>query len=438
MEFEKYAEYEEAFLSCFFSDANQAINNLITAGCNISPSMLFLQKTKTIYQAILKLADNKINIDPITVNKECGLDERDYIFDLMMLSKSPAYVVGYGRYILESYQKRQLESILTAGIGMLEKGKPDDVQKFITTAYEKIGGYTPDRHEIKTFDEVATDYLLHEAKMIELEAQGLGVTGSKFLDENIFFDTGYVMIIGGRSGVGKTTIGIKYLTEYCKAYQTHGLFVSLEMPSIPIFRRAMTTEYYHDVKKHDSKSWAEKQIRQDRDKFVMKTIDNNSKVLICDSQSVSLIDIEQQIHKARRMVASLEICLIDYIGYVKPESGKTITEQMAVIARGLKQLAKKLKIRLIVLSQLNRDGGTDGTTPVSIHHFKDSGAIEESADIAIGVWKSPEEQNRLHCQILKNREGENGIRTDYLRYGTYLEETEPIGEIVQPPKKKYK
>lgn len=91
-----------------------------------------------------------------------------------------------------------------------------------------------------------------------------------------------------------------------------------------------------------------------------------------------------------------------------------------------------------MLSQLNRDGGTDGTTPVSIHHFKDSGAIEESADIAIGVWKSPEQQDRLHCQILKNREGENGIRTDYLRYGTYLEETEPIGEIVEQPKKKYK
>lgn len=438
MDFEKYAEHEEAFLSCFFADADQSINNLISAGCNISPAMMSQQKTKIIYQAILKLSENKTNIDTITVSKESGIDDRIYIFDLQMLSKSPAYVVDYGRYILQAYQQKQLSAILETGLRMLEKENPNEVQKFIFTAYEKIGGYTPDRHEIKTFDEVATDYLLHEAKMIELEAQGLGITGSKFLDENIFFDLGYVMIIGGRSGVGKTTIGLKYLADYCKAYKTHGLFVSLEMPAIPIFRRAVTTEYYQEVQKHDSKQWAEKQIRLNRDKFVMKTIDKNNKILICDSQGVNLMDIEQQIHKARRMVSNLEICLIDYIGYVKPESGKTITEQIAVIAKGLKQLAKKLKIRLIVLSQLNRDGGTDGTTPVSIHHFKDSGAIEESADIAIGVWKSPEQQNRLHCQILKNREGENGIRTDYLRYGTYLEETEPLGEIVEPPKKKYK
>jgi replicative DNA helicase len=126
------------------------------------------------------------------------------------------------------------------------------------------------------------------------------------------------------------------------------------------------------------------------------------------------------------------IC-IDYIGYIKPESGKTITEQVANIAKGLKELAKKLNIRVMVLSQLNREGGTDGTTPVSVHHFKDSGAIEESADIAIGMWRSASDKNRVHCSILKNREGELDIKFDFIKYATYMQEADLLEEVEEKP-----
>ncbi|HAT75720.1 MAG TPA: hypothetical protein DCS19_02485 [Flavobacterium sp.] len=431
-------DHEEAFLSCYFTDAVRTQDALIEAGLNMTSAMFKDEDNKRIYSAIMSLIDKSITVDFMSV--KCKYNELykpllanvSYLIDLSGMSIRPGEAWHYAEYIFNNHKRKVLKLLLENSLEQL-KGKTtaDEVEQQLIIDYENVSGIMAEKINIKTQLDLSMEYMEKAAQLKELETQGLGKTGIKAIDENIFFDAGYTFFIGGRSGTGKTTLGYQLLNKYCEAYKTHGLFFSLEMPGVPLFRRSLVTEYAEVNLSRLSPEYMRNAIRGNMEKIICNVIEKNNRVLVCDSSGLNLKGIEQTINNARRKYKNLGVICIDYIGYIKPEAGKTITEQVANIAKGLKELAKKLNIRVMVLSQLNREGGTDGTTPVSVHHFKDSGAIEESADIAIGMWRSASDKNRVHCSILKNREGELDIKFDFIKYATYMQESDLLEEEVE-------
>jgi replicative DNA helicase len=433
------SEHEEAFLSCFFHDAARTQANTTDAGYNITTAMFTSDSNKRLYSTITELISKNIGVDVSNVKlkyKELYKSSADMniLMDLMNLSHSPAYADNYAGYILTAYKKKMLYDLFKNSIDILKKSDiPDTVLNDLIRDYENISGIITEKTSIKTQLDLASEYLEKEAELIELEASGLGKTGIKMIDENIFFDNGYTFFIGGRSGTGKTTLGYQLLQKYCEAYKIKGLFVSLEMPGVPLFRRSLVTQYSEKNLSRLSPDYMKNAIRNNRETLITEVLEKNKNILICDTPCLTLSDIERTINIAKRKYKNLGIICVDYIGYIKADGGKNITEQVAIIARGTKELAKKLNIRVMILSQLNREGGTDGTTPVSLHHFKDSGAIEESADIAIGMWKSSSDKNRIHCEILKNREGESGIKFDFIKYATFMQEADLVEDVEEKP-----
>jgi hypothetical protein len=87
---------------------------------------------------------------------------------------------------------------------------------------------------------------------------------------------------------------------------------------------------------------------------------------------------------------------------MKAEAGDRRNE-VSIIARGLKEVAKDENIRIICLSQLSRLA-EDGNPPVKLHHLKESGDIEESADIVTGQWKTKSKK----CQNIATLKLRNG------------------------------
>ncbi len=437
-------EHEDAFLSCFFNDAVRTQANTTDAGYNITTAMFQKDINKKIYSTIIELMSKSIEIGIVNVRlkfKELYKIPIDMniVMDLFNQSHSPAYADNYAGYILTDYKKKMLYDLFKNSIDVLKNSTiPDTVLNDLIRDYENISGIITEKINIKTQLDLASEYLEKEQNLIELEASGLGKTGLKIIDEHIFFDTGYTFFIGGRSGTGKTTLGYQLLQKYCEAYKIKGLFVSLEMPGVPLFRRSLVTQYSEKNLSRLSPDYMKNAIRGNRDVLINEVLEKNKNILICDTPCLTLSDIERTINIAKRKYKNLGIICIDYIGYIKADGGKNITEQIAIIARGTKELAKKLNIRVMILSQLNREGGTDGTTPVMLHHFKDSGAIEESADIAIGMWKSASDKNRIHCEILKNREGESGVKFDFIKYATFMQEADLVEDVVEKPSNRSK
>ena len=250
-----------------------------------------------------------------------------------------------------------------------------------------------DQLPIETANE---NYILDREKLIddfiEYRSRPNLDFGFGLLNTNLSkFDVGMVWYIAGRSGTGKTGFGLQVLDNICYATKTHGLFYSIEMEGIPIAERRASQYFY---KKHgdawsdetaqdmiqDSREFAKTCDRETINKFIPSRYD------MCVKPAVTLKDITFYIRHLRRQGKEIQTILIDYIGLMKQEAGDRRNE-VSIIARGLKELAKQEQVRVICLTQTTR-GAEDGTVPVKLHQLKESGDIEESADIVTGLWRS--------------------------------------------------
>jgi replicative DNA helicase len=429
----EYANYEECFISCFFNNAVNSNLQLIDSGMSITPDMIEKKEIKAIYKAIVEMTEQNLPISSMTLRQHCNQSPVKIpamvFFDLESLGQPSSHIDYYGKLILESYKKKQLQIMIEGLSEGLKKSKsnPDELLKGVIDKFNAIGGDIKQDINIKQQHELACEFLEHTKNKIGREKV---VTGYSVLDTHIEFDKQMTMFIGGRSGTGKTTFAYELINDYAKAFKTKVLFVSLEMPAVPLFRRSVATV----LGKAELRNFSKVELNEKfsthgvLEKYVGKTIEEFKSILVYDTAAVNMKTIEQAIQLARRKFGSVDIVAVDYIGYIKAVDGKTQTEKVGNLARETKEIAKRLDIRFVMLSQTNRDGGTDGTTEVSMHHFKDSGSIEESADIALGIWQSKKDKNRIHGKILKNREGEKNIPFDLIRYTTHLKEAPNILE----------
>ena len=109
----------------------------------------------------------------------------------------------------------------------------------------------------------------------------------------------------------------------------------------------------------------------------------------------------------------VSVLAIDYLSLLNTRDlGNNLYGQISCAAREMKNLAKRRDLAIICLCQVSRASGEDGSTPLNIYSARESGAIEESADFLLGLYRPhlhEEEDNIIAVQILKNRKGQDGV-----------------------------
>jgi len=135
--------------------------------------------------------------------------------------------------------------------------------------------------------------------------------------------------------------------------------------------------------------------------------------------------------KCRRLKAKhgLDMILVDYIQLMKSDEKKSQEnrqQEVADISRGLKLMARELDVPILALSQLRRSGGNEVNKKPQLSDLRESGAIEQDADIVLMIYKPESEgdqnssSNRVELVVAKHRNGPLGdIPMDW------------IGEIVR-------
>jgi replicative DNA helicase len=268
----------------------------------------------------------------------------------------------------------------------------------------------PNSDDIITMEQAAEKWSALRSKTSKLNS------GFKHIDEAIpYFDPGEVLFIAARSGIGKTTMGMQLSHGIATGYNGYGLFASLEMPTTSIFVRSAIIEASKDKDKKLTYEEVTNELLTDTS-LIQRVVEKWNKLLIIDKTSVTSAQLQKYYELANeKFNLSVNNFLIDYIGLI---SGTSDYQSLSDTARSIKQMAKILNTRIIVIAQLSRKAG-DGTIPVSIDMLRDSGALEESADYILGMWLSKKDQTRIHCNFIKNRFSERNKKFDIQNTGLY-------------------
>jgi DNA primase len=232
-----------------------------------------------------------------------------------------------------------------------------------------------------------------------------------------------VAYLMGRAGSGKTTFILNFMHNAIFNQRKNVIFNSLELDGANIFPQLMqihlglTEKQVTDLVLNDDEQL----------KPIYETMDRHLRVI--DRSDQSLQDVENYVRMCNEneFTSPTDVVMVDYFSYLKRPMKASSYEEFSENARSIKQMAKRLNCLMFVLAQTNRSGG-DGSEPLTMDAARDTGAIEESGDYVLGVYRpsakaevseddkkaNPDFEFEYYLQYLKNRWG--GVGKDLLHF----------------------
>jgi 5S rRNA maturation endonuclease (ribonuclease M5) len=152
----------------------------------------------------------------------------------------------------------------------------------------------------------------------------------------------------------------------------------------------------------------------------------------CTESRLTLEDIERHINRAELKTGRRpKVVLIDYVQLMQGKSSDR-RSRFSDVAEGLKVMAKATKTIVVIASQVARK--EDDEVEIFLHDPKESGSIENSSGLVLGIWRDKVNSQRLYVKILKNTKGRSGpVIPCGFRYTSSDEWTPRIIELVDDP-----
>ena len=364
------------------------------------PDDFYRPMNKSLFETMHDMYDRSMPIDSITLidylNSENKLQEvggEAYILELMGQTLS---LVNWQHHASIVRRDAMLREIIgaTNQINQLAYNAPTDTKEVVERAESMLLSVT-DR-EVKNAYKPLNDFLIeafNEAKEV-CEAGGVAAgvpTGYPSLDRMLMgLREGQLVIIGARPAVGKTSFALNLALNAASEGYTVAFF-SLEMSGKEIAQRficahAQVSMSNFRTGKISPQEWANiGQAAED-----LSRLD----ILIDDTPGITVTEIRA---KARRMLHNKEkaIIILDYLQLVSPPAGRRAesrTVEVSEMLRALKIMAKELAVPVISLSQLSRAVESRTGKRPQLSDLRESGSIEQDADIVMFLDRSSNEQ----------------------------------------------
>lgn len=232
-------------------------------------------------------------------------------------------------------------------------------------------------------------------------------TGWKDLDELLGggLRPGQLVVIGARTGIGKSILGINLAVQAAE-HGTGALFASLEM-----HRDEVMDRIYAQMAKVELSRLTQHRLQPDDWASVQEAAERLTEVplRIEDTPHLSMARLRALARDRTRHPAGLGLVVADYMQLVRPADSRISREQqVAEISRSMKLLAKELHVPVVALSQLNREAEKRVDKRPIISDLRESGAIEQDADVIMLLWDDPERIGERQLNLAKQRQGRTG------------------------------
>jgi replicative DNA helicase len=391
-------EAEKAVLGALLTDSDAAAVVL----ASLVEDNFFSEKNRLVFKAGLEISNQQSIIDPTTMTAELknmkvfeDVGGADYLMELVQSCINPDNIDHYIKIVKDQAVLRNYLLRMKSFEDAYAQGGIDDIGAFIQQSTAELTQIAAGRTigEFKPASEIAEAV----SKQIAMAAN----QGNKSL---IGVDTGYtrlnkfthgwqkgdLIVLAARPSVGKTAFAINLAFNAANHEKKPVAFFSCEMDGGQIMRRLISSESMVN-----SEHIQTGDLRGPEMAKIASAVDNLKKTTLYfdDTANPKLGDLLAKARKLKSAHPDLCLIVIDYLNLISPE-GKYSSrqEEVSLVTRSLKQLARDLKVPVIALAQLNRNvEQNEGQVPM-LSNLKESGSIEQDADIVILMYRTDYQQ----------------------------------------------
>jgi replicative DNA helicase len=381
----------------------------------VDDTMFFSEGHRRICRAVVALNTTGQAVDVLTLADELErrgeLDAaggREYLSSLTDAIPTAANVEFHGRIVREKAMQRRLIEVSTQIAGEAFEGRMP-ANELIDFAEQRVFEVGQAR-KTDGFSRVKELVWPAMERLEEISKAGRAVTGvaSGFSDLDRMttgFQPADLVIVAARPSMGKTAFTLNIAQHVALQSRTGVAFFSLEMSKESLVQRMLTSEA-----RVDANSVRSGRIRDEDWPRLARVAGQISQapIYIDDTPGITVLDMRA---KARRLAAdpdsNLGLIVVDYLQLMSGPTAENRQQEVSQISRGLKALAKELRVPVVALSQLSRapeqrSGDEKGRPQLS--DLRESGAIEQDADLILFIFRQEVYAEKDEAGRLKNPE----------------------------------
>lgn len=421
----------------------------------LRPECFYEPAHRSVYEAIQTLGAAQRPIDFLTVTEQMRLNGTleevggpAFIVGLTTNVGSAAHVEYHSRIVAQKFLARELISF-SASLENMAFDESNDVEDLLQQAEGKLFEISQRnvKKDVTQIDPVVLQ-AINQMQAAANRASGLSGLESGYRELDAItsgWQPSDLIIIAARPAMGKTAFVLSMAKNMAVNFNTPVAIFSLEMSNLQLVNRLISNVCELDGTKIKSGQLTPLEWQQ-----TMARINalNGAPLYVDDTPSLSVFELRT---KARRLVREhqIKMIIIDYLQLMNASGMKygSREQEVSMISRSLKQLAKELNIPIVALSQLNRsvESRTDNKRP-QLSDLRESGAIEQDADMVCFIHRP---EYYLHSGedaagndirglaefiIAKHRSGSVGdvkmrFRASYARFENWDELSTGMGEI---------
>ena len=415
-------EVEASVLGAMMLDQD-IVEELMTV---LQEECFYKPENRLVFKAITHLSNASLPVDMMTVAERLKFNGDfdaagglDYLTRLTSDIGAAVHVNYYAKILVDKFIQREMITITNDSLRKsYDESEPvDDLLNSLQQRLFELSEKNMSRKEQSIAEIIKTKL----DSLEELQSKG-GQTGLQSgymaLDKVTYgWHPSDLVIIAGRPGMGKTAFVLTMARNMAVDFKIPVAFFSLEQAPTQLLERLMVAESglpSDKIKGSVKMTQADWTQLDDSLKPLLE-----APIYIDDTPSLSIADLRA---KARRLVktSGVKILIIDYLQLMtgSKELKGNREQEVAEISRSLKAIAKELDVPVIALAQLSRqaESSTGGQKKPQLTHLRESGAIEQDADIVLflhrpeyyGLEDMNVEKGLTEVIIAKHRNGPTG------------------------------
>jgi replicative DNA helicase len=411
------------------------------------PDDFYRSAHATVFAAIQDLVARGDAVDTVTVldwvMARGRLDEIGgpaAVSELTAAVPTAANAAHYARIV---HDKALLRRLIEAGTSVTRMGfeATEDARAAVDRAEAEI--FKVAEHGTKTDYSVLKDLLNESFERIEKlasdnsEVTGLA-TGFNDLDRlTAGLQPENLIILAARPAMGKSSLALNLAQYVTVSLKRPAILFSLEMSKIEIVNRMLSAEAGIDSNKIKTGRLEDSDWRRLGDALGRLA---DAPFYIDDTASVSMLEISAKCRRLKQR-EGLDLVIVDYLQLMQSHRQIDSRQQeVSEISRGLKMLAKDLKVPVIALSQLSRQPESRVDKRPQLSDLRESGSIEQDADIVGFIYRDEvydddtPDKGIAELIVAKHRNGATRtVRLAFLNHLTKFANLAPVSQRGGPP-----